>query len=148
MRSLFELAVTVQDGEAIDDPRHIEITVEPAINMDNLAEFGDPDDETLRRAGRSHAATLGRLTTGLLPWVDLARHEHGCGSGGPLGPDESYGERPSWYEACSISGWGLVSPSAEECYQPTLFLIVPVDQRKEWLSRVETTLGAIAREAQ
>ncbi len=147
MRNLYELTVSVLDT-LDDDPRHAEITIEPAVNTINYADFGDPDDETLRRVGRYHAGTLGRLAFGLMPWMDLARRDHRCASGGPhVDPDISYSHEPMWLESCHIGGFGLVAPGDEEACQPVLYVHVPVDQRAEWLSRLEAILTSIAREA-
>lgn len=152
MRSLYELVVSVQSPEDIDDPSHCEIAVEPAVRSENLSDFFPVDEpeeslvEALREAGRHHAGVLGRLLAGLLPWIDLARHEHGCGRGalGHVFEDSA----PSWFEACWAAHGGIVEPGLEDGAQPALWLYVPDSKRAEWLTRVKETLERIAADAE
>jgi hypothetical protein len=157
MRSLYELAVSVRGPDEIDDPRHCEITIEPTVVgalvlTDNteaaqdeaLREFGAPDGEALREAGRYHAGVLARLASALTPWIDYSRVRDRCAQGGPLIDDSYCGGRPVWWESCSISAAGLIDNSDGDYHQPYLYCYVPVGEQAEWLTRIRDTLSAIA----
>jgi hypothetical protein len=116
VRRLFELAITIETSEDIDDPRHCVIGIEPAVNSSNTDEFLDPrlsDEEIgqeLRLVGLVHAGTLSGLAIWLTPWIDFARQQHGCGGGGALYPEAADHIPPTGYEACAISSRGCLTP--------------------------------------
>lgn len=148
MRSMYELVVSVQGPDQIDDPKHCEITIESAF-VDTLtgkateANFGNPSDDQLAQAGSYMAGVLGRLLFAAEPWLSYSRRTHGCGARIQLGA----GGEPSWTytEACHAAGGGLLDFREEEGCCPRLWLYVPKGERQLWLDRIAEWLGQIAQ---
>jgi hypothetical protein len=138
MKSLSEIVVRV--NRDIDDPRHIEITVDSVVGLamtedPTLAAYGSPTNEQLVDNAFHVAGILGRLGLTAAEILIMDRREHRC----PTYPGDV---------ECSIGGDGFLNPLDPIADRsPGLWIDVPTERESFWLERIEAWLTEIARSA-
>jgi len=140
------LAAINIDPHDLDDPRHIEITVEAVyIAEADFEALGVTPSEVLAARNRV-AGVLGRLATAVLPWLTFESQTH-CGRSLYREPTEcSRFPGPTHDGYCDLHAPPdlLLDPRSDMSDAPHISITVPTESAALWCDRIRGWLSMIA----